>query len=184
MAMNPEPKPAESPSSDALLDAGATVHYRWRYDAAYYGAAIERYYQQLPRILHLPVQFTIAWLIGVLYSLTTHARIGNILGWAAVTGAVGIPGAVFLTRQGIRLKYRHRSSFGTEAEFFLSKSGIRISQKSLNGHYPWAIYARAVRFADGILLLKRGAMRWLPDSALQSGTVDEALALVHATLPT
>jgi hypothetical protein len=52
--------------------------------------------------------------------------------------------------------------------------------------YRWrydVTYARAVRFPDGILLLRKGAIRWLPDRSLETGSVDEAMTLVRSKLP-
>lgn len=168
-----------NPSGDAQ------VHYHWSYDAAYYSTVVDRYYKQLPFILHLPIQYTLLWL-GITVPLLI--RIGTptlvFVGWALLIGAIGIPGLVVLTKHGIKLKFRLRSSFGTDVDFFTSEAGIMIHQKSLNGAYPWTTYSRAVRFSDGILLLKPGAIRWLPDSALRRGTADEAVTLVRSHLPT
>lgn len=160
------------------------ILYSWRYDASYYATVIDRYYQQLPFVLQLPTQFTLLWLIGIgTYFAMTHAALRDFAGWALAIGAIGIPALVVLTKRAILLKYRLRLSFGTEASYSLADAGVSIQAKSVHGTYPWSEYSRAVRFSDGMLLLRNGAMRWLPDSALQRGTVEEALALVRSHLP-
>jgi hypothetical protein len=169
---------------DAQLSDGAKIRYRWCYDAAYYSTVVDRFYKQLPHMRHLPIQYTLLWLGGaVLFSVLRGSPTLEFAGWALLIGAVGVPGLVVLTKQGIVLRYRLRPSFGTDADFFFSEAGITICQKSLHETYPWTAYSRAVRFPDGILLLKPGVMRWLPDYALQSGTVDEAVTLVRSRLP-
>jgi hypothetical protein len=169
---------------DAQLSDGAKIRYRWCYDAAYYSTVVDRYYKQLPHIRHPPIQYTLLWLGGaVLFSVLSGSPTLEFAGWALLIGAVGVPGLVVLTKQGIVLRYRLRPSFGTHADFLLSEAGITICQKSLHGTYPWTAYSRAVRFPDGILLLKSGAIRWLPDYALQSGTVNEAVTLVRSRMP-
>jgi hypothetical protein len=103
--------------------------------------------------------------------------------WALLIGAIGIPAGILLTKKAILFKYRLRPSFGSDARYSMSETGVTIHAKSLQGTYPWSVYSRAVRFSDGMLLLQRGGMRWLPDAALLSGTVGEVLVLVRAHLP-
>jgi len=172
-------------NSDANPSSDAKIHYHWSYDAAYYKQVVDRYYRQLPYILHLPVQYTLLWLGStILFAVLVGPPTLMLGAWALLIGALGIPGLVLLTRQGIALKYRLRTSFGTDVDYFASETGITIREVSIHGTYPWTTYSRAVRFSDGILLLKPGAIRWLPDHALQRGTVDEAIALVRSNLPT
>lgn len=177
-------------NKSTVPDRDATLHYHWNYSPAYYSTLVDRYYKQLPYILHLPVQYALLWLVGttVLFVNTSNPSL-VFAGQALLIGALGIPALVFLTKRGIVLKYRLRSivrgtDYGVDADYFASEAGITIRQKLLNSSYPWTTYSRAVRFSDGILLLKPGAIRWLPDYALQRGTVDEAMVLVRSRLPT
>jgi hypothetical protein len=117
------------------------------------------------------------------YSVMAHAALRDFAGWALAIGAIGIPALVVLTKRAILLKYRLRPSFGSEASYSMSDAGVTIQAKSLHGTFPWSEYSRAVRFSDGMLLLRKGAMRWLPDNALQRGTMEEAIALVRSHLP-
>ena len=159
------------------------IIYRWRYDATYYRAVIDRYYRQLPFVLHLPTQFILLWLLVVAMSwyLTDIARTELVI-WALLIGAIAIPTLVFLTKKAIFLKYRIRPSFDSEACYSLSDSGGTIQQHAGETRFPWSTYVRAVRFPDGILLLRKGAIRWLPDRSLETGSVDEAIALVRSKL--
>jgi hypothetical protein len=51
------------------------------------------------------------------------------------------------------------------------------------GRFPWNVYDRAVSFSDGLLLVRKGGIRWLPHEALRGGSPAEALALVQGHLP-
>jgi hypothetical protein len=158
--------------------------YRWRYDAAYYRTVIDRYHRQLPILLHLPTQFTLLWLLMVGMSWRVmDIPLTDILRWALPVGAIAIPALVILTKKAIWLKYRVRPSFGSKACFTLSDGGGRIQQQSGESEFPWSIYARAVRFSDGILLLRRGAIRWLPDHSLECGSIEDVLTLVQSKVP-
>jgi len=162
-----------------------TIDYRWRYDAGYYAAVVDRYYRQLPFVLHLPSQFTLLWLLGVLlFSWVTGESIKEFAGWALLIGAVAIPLLVVLTKLGIRLKYRlrARSGFGTETSYSMAETGVTITGTG-QGTFAWSVYSRAIRFSDGLLLMRKGAVRWLPDTALESGSVVEATSLVSSRLP-
>ena len=162
-----------------------TIDYNWRYDARYYAAVVDRYYRQLPFVLHLPSQFTLLWLLGVLlFSWVTGESIKEFAGWALLIGAVAIPSLVVLTKLGIRLKYRlrARSGFGTETSYSMAETGVTITGTG-QGTFAWSVYSRAIRFSDGLLLMRKGAVRWLPDTALESGSVVEATSLVSSRLP-
>ena len=160
------------------------IVYRWRYDAAYYRTVTDRYYRQLPFVLHLPTQFTLLWLlmVAVCWCFMDFA-LTELVMWALVIGAIAIPTFVFLTKKAIFLKYRVRPSFASDACYTLSDGGGTIQQYVGETRFPWSTYARAVRFPDGILLMRKGAIRWLPDCSLETGSVDEAMALVRSKLP-
>ncbi len=160
------------------------VKYQWCYDTAYYRAVIDRYYRQVPFVLRLSTQFTLLWIVVVAVSWGTFGiALAELILWALPSGALGVPALVILTRKAIFLKYRVRSSFGTEVCYSLSDSGGRIQQFAGESEFPWSTYTRAVRFSDGLLLLRRGAIRWLPDQSLVSGSMDDVLMLVRAKLP-
>jgi len=162
-----------------------TIDYKWRYDASYYAAVVDRYYRQLPFVFHLPSQFTLLWLLGTLwFSWVTGESLKEFAGWALLIGAVAIPTLVLLTKLCIRLKYRlrSRSGFGTETSYSMADTGITITGTG-QGTFAWSVYSRVVRFSDGLLLVRKGAVRWLPDRALIGGSVEEATALVRAHLP-
>ncbi len=168
-----------------LLGTSVTIDYKWHYDANYYATVVDRYYRQLPFVLHLPSQFTLLWMLGILlFSWTTGEALREFGGWALLIGAIAIPVCVVLSKQGIRLKYRlrSRSGFGTETSYRMAETGVTIIGSG-QGTFAWSVYSRAVRFSDGLLLVRKGGIRWLPDTALQSGTAEEATAFVRARMP-
>jgi hypothetical protein len=73
------------------------IVYRWRYDATYYRTVTDRYYRQLPFVLHLPTQFTLLWLLivaGCWYF--TNIALTELVVWALVIGAIAIPSSTNL----------------------------------------------------------------------------------------
>jgi len=60
---------------------------------------VDRYYRQLPFVLHLPSQFTILWILGILaFSWITGETLREFAGWALLIGAIAIPSGVVLTK--------------------------------------------------------------------------------------
>jgi len=157
--------------------------YRFAADAAYYRIVIDRYYRQLPVVLWLPVQFSFLAAISIGgFALVTDAT------WtsapiALIAGAAIVVGGTTLTKQGILLKYRIRPSFGKDSSFSVDGDGVVGLGTNSATPVPWNHYRRAVRYSDGILLLRPGAIRWLPDAALTEGTSSDITALVASKLP-
>lgn len=160
------------------------INYRWRYDTRYYRAVIDRYDRQRPWVLHLSVQFAVLWLLllGISAAVNRGINIRTMIWWV-LGGCVGIPLAISITKHGIMRKYRLRKSFGSEACYSMTQEGVAIHEASLNGSYPWSVYSRAIRFPDGLMLLRSGGIRWLPDESLSDGTASAATALVESHLP-
>lgn len=160
-----------------------SISYRFVPDSRYYGQVVDRYYRQLPFALRLHVQFTMLLVPFValwLYGLVTRAE------WAGVAGvmlpflAVAAFFGARLSKWGILRRLQGKADSGKEATVILSDEGIAASGLHTQGKWGWTSYPRAVRFGDGLLLLRPGVIRWLPDAALQSGTAEEATALVSA----
>jgi hypothetical protein len=131
-------------------------------------------------------------------TMTDASTINRISRWVLITGycavlLVYIGGAVeqlFESKIVLSDRYwivpnwlRRRSGFGSETSYSMAETGTTITG-TRQGTFTWSVYSRAVRFPDGILLVRKGAVRWLPDAALKSGAVEEAMALVSSQLPT
>jgi hypothetical protein len=158
-----------------------SVRYAWRSDDSYYATVVKNQYRQLPLLLRLRSQAVIFWIILSTFVLLSDldlrakwALFGLITAFACV-----FP---FLVKQGIMRKYRRRPTFGAETTFRMSDNEVVITGPGA-GKFPWTTYARAVHFTDGILLVRKGGIRWLPDSALTEGGPGDAIALVRNHLP-
>ena len=158
------------------------VRYKFSFDSAYCKALISRYYRQRPFFLRLPVQFTVLAIILLLAWFSTLAAADSSGGLpiAAIFAILVIVGSVRLVRFGVMMKLRRNSEFGSEVKVALSEEGLEASSPYGHASIKWAAYPRSVRYRDGILLLRGGAIRWLPDAALQEGSVQEAVALVSS----
>jgi hypothetical protein len=157
------------------------IVYKFHADAAFYRTTIDRYYGQRPLLLRLPVQYGIFGLVLIGVVLWSAKSISPTLVVIAVSAAVAIIfGLVELTKLVILRRFRRRADFGTEATVIVSEAGIASSGRHVEGRWEWRAFPRAVRFDDGILLLRAGVIRWLPDAAIQTGTPRAATALVKS----
>jgi hypothetical protein len=164
-----------------VIYSGPRLVYKFRTDAAYYRTIIDRYYGQRAFLLRLPVQYGIVSLAIVaaflgFKGLFTRTAVG--IGMVAV--AVLTAGLVAMTKMSVFYRFKRRADFGAEVIMTVSKEAISSSGRHAKGKWGWQAYPRSVRYPDGILLLRRGVIRWLPDSALQEGTPADATALVKA----
>jgi hypothetical protein len=155
--------------------------YKFHADTAYYRTIIDRYYRQRAFPLRLWVQ----------YGILSLAIVGAFLGFKGsfTRTAVGVGLLVVilstavmaaLTKIAVLYRFKGRADFGTETTVTLSREAITSSGRHAEGKWGWQAYPRSVRYPDGILLLRRGVIRWLPDSALQEGTSTDATALVKS----
>lgn len=151
--------------------------YKFIFDTAYSEVLIERYYRQLPWILHLRVQFSIvfalcaaAWLILQWPDISWVAMLT-----VPALAVVGMLGCVHIVQWGILMKIKGKRDFGLEAIITMSEQGLNASGGSFKNDRDWSAYQRSVRFPDGILLRRPGVIRWLPDTALQDGAQTKRL---------
>jgi hypothetical protein len=157
------------------------IVYKFRADAAYYKTIVDRYYGQRPFLLRLPVQYGIFALLLIGLFLWRANSVSAALAAIAVIAAVlMVLVMVALTKLAILYRFRRRADFGAEATVIISEAGIASSGRHMEGKWGWPAYPRSVRYPDGILLLRAGVIRWLPDAAIQNSTPEAATALVRA----
>ena len=156
-----------------------SITYRPTIDSAYYRTLIDRYYRQRPFLLRLPVQFgllLIALLGFVVWNPESDpAWKGTLIVLALVWPVVTFLG-VSTTKWAILRRLCGKPDFGKNVEMRVSDDGISAG----NHHWGWSAYPRSARFPDGILLMRNGAIRWLPDSVILAGSADEATRLVDS----
>jgi hypothetical protein len=159
-----------------------SIEYHVKGDAAYFRTVRDRYHQQRPFLLRLTSQFSILGACLILpwvYAWVTDASWKDGAAFGIPVGIVVAVGSLYLTKALIlaRLSGRGKNSEGSVT---LSEEGVTGRGQHGQSLQYWTSYPRAVRFFDGILLLRGGVIRWLPDSALRLGTAEEATALVAA----
>ena len=155
------------------------TEYRLVFDSTYCRQMIGRYYRQRPFIVRPLAQFIV---LAVLSLLAWLAVLGPHGSWAMpviLALCLCVAGPV-LVKMGVLLRMRSRANFGTAFEVTVSDSGISASGAQTSGRWEWPAYPEAVRFPDGLLLLRRGVIRWLPDSGVVQGSPAEATEIVSA----
>jgi hypothetical protein len=118
--------------------------------------------------------------VATAFGLFIFAPLGTRVVFALVIAASVFFGGVAATKWGIYQRFRYRADFGATATVTMSEAGLDASGPHVQGKWDWAAYPSAVRYPDGIMLLRRGVIRWLPDSALLVGTPEEATALARS----
>ncbi|SRR6266404_1726141 len=157
------------------------VTYNFSINEIYYRTLIDRYYRQRPFIFRLPIQFGILAVAGATaFGLLIIAPLATRVVFALVIAASIFFGGVAVTKWGIFQRFRYRADFGAMASVTMSEAGLSASGPHVQGKWNWAAYPSAVRYPDGIMLLRRGVIRWLPDSALLVGTPEDATALARS----
>jgi hypothetical protein len=157
------------------------ITYKFTVDATYYRTLIDRFYRQRPLPLRLTTQFgLLALIVGVTFIAFAPSFVRFKVWVALAIVALVLFGGVALTKWSIYRRLKRRADFGTEAMLTMSGAGLVGSGSKSKGEWSWAAFPRAVRYADGIMLLRRGVIRWLPDSALMVGTPADATALVRS----
>jgi hypothetical protein len=158
-----------------------TLHYKYVFDSAYCKAVIARFYGQRPLLLRLPVQFAIPVAI-VIWIWSSWQKMDaswpNVI--ALICAGVAVIGAgVYLGKLGVLQRLKRNSEFGLEVTITISAQGLTASSSNGGREYAWSAYPRSVRYADGILLMRGGAIRWLPDTSLQEGSAEQATDLIR-----
>ncbi|HEY0802523.1 MAG TPA: YcxB family protein [Steroidobacteraceae bacterium] len=159
-----------------------TLHYKYVFDSAYCKVVIARFYGQRPLPLRLPVQFAIPVVI-VMWLWSSWQKMDaswpNVMALIAA-GTVVIGAGVYLVKIGVLQRLKRNSEFGLEVTITISAQGLTASSSNGGREYAWSAYPRCVRYADGILLMRGGAIRWLPDASLQDGSAEQATDLVRS----
>ena len=153
-----------------------TLHYRYVFDSAYCKVVIARFYRQRPLLLRLPVQFAIPVAI-VIWIWSSWQKMDaswpNVIALACA-GAAVIAAGVYLVKIGVLQRLKRIGEFGLEVTITISAQGVTASSSNGRREYAWSAYPRSVRYADGILLMRGGVIRWLPDASLQDGSAEQA----------
>jgi hypothetical protein len=159
------------------------ITYKLDFDSAYCRSIVRHYYRQRPYFFRLEIQFALTliplacwWLYeGVSGAPDVNANViaTSLVAWLAIAVA-----GILVTKWGILQRVKGKVEFGSEVTMILSDAGVEAIGQHVSGKWSWAAYPRAARFSDGILLQRAGAMRWLPDSAIQDGSPELASELV------
>ena len=158
-----------------------SITYRILANAAYYKTLMDRYDQQRPRHLRYSTQYGIAGLIfAAIWALMTRPLTQQVIFQSFAIGALVAIGGAFITKIGIVWRFSRRADFGQEHEVVISEEGVAAVGTHVESKWSWPAYPRSVRFSDGILLMRKGVIRWLPDTAIVIGDATAATAMVES----
>jgi hypothetical protein len=155
------------------------IVYELQVDAPYFRTLIDRYYRQRSLFFRLPTRFAcLAMVLIGAYLWKSATPMPYAVAESAIFALALVLVGVALTKLAILHRFKRRPDFGTRVTVTLLKDGLSASSQNLNGKWGWASYPRSVRYRDGILLLRAGVVRWLPDLSITHGTVGAATDLV------
>lgn len=117
-----------------------------------------------------------AWI----YARATDAFWVAIPEFTLVGGTIGGLGGFIIGKLLVPGRIKRLPGYGTEVHTVLNDEGLLASDANARTTLKWAAFTRVVRFPDGIMFLRGRVLRWLPDSALQDATPEEATAFVGA----
>jgi hypothetical protein len=155
--------------------------YRMRADKKYFDALIDRYWRQRPVFLRPQVQHSIlAMVVAAAWVLAPWHGVDYVyvVTFAFVLALAVGPGGYYLTRSLILSRFRGKKLIGENVIYTLNDDNLHFEGPQRSATVRWPAYSKAVRYADGMLLLRPGVACWLPDSALSGGDRETATAFV------
>jgi hypothetical protein len=161
--------------------------YRFTPDVRYYFASRRRFERQRPLLLRQPVgsllsvlPILILWFVLWLVNPELERAVRYLFAFGFAIYAVAL-----VAMQGfLYWRVKANESKFTEMTLTLSEDGVSVSDAITQSKIAWEAYPRAVRFHDGMMLLRTRFHRiWLPDSALQGATPQEVAELVRSRVP-
>jgi hypothetical protein len=158
--------------------------YSFVADTDFYRTALARFRRQQPlwRRWAPWAAILIALITVYVYARATDAPwvlIPAVLAGGIVGGAAG----GFAVRSWIMRRVRRMPGFGGTITVRLDEDGLHMTEPHGEMNLAWTAFNRVVRVNDGLLLMRGSSVRWLPDSALQNVTSDDALAFVRSRVP-
>lgn len=162
-----------------------TYTYNLTLDESYFRILIARYYQQRPLLLRPPAQLAIlGFALVVALAFDLFGRISFELSIAmlllyALFGAFGL----YVIRTLVYQKFRYTSYFGKDSVSTLLDEGLDISGRRDAKLREWSMFKSAVFYPDGIMLIRKGVIWWLPDTALQGAAASDVASFLSAKMP-
>jgi hypothetical protein len=119
----------------------------------------------------------IVLIAALLFVPIDGSRVGLILMSALLYAAMAACGLAII-RAMVYQKFRYAAYFGQDSITTLTDEGVRVSVLSRENLTAWPKYKSAVRYADGIMLLRNGVIWWLPDLSLATGAPQDVVLFV------
>jgi hypothetical protein len=166
------------------VPGGVSYTYRFTFDEPYIRTMIERYYRQRPVLLRPAWQLALLGVVMTIW-LSVLPISDNPIPFLLVAGslyAIFAIGALAALRAMVYQKFRYTSSFGKTTTCVLSEEGLSILAPGRTHVVDWWKLESGVCYPDGILLLRRGVISWLPDAALQGAARPDVVALVGSKI--
>jgi len=160
-----------------------SISYSFVADWAFYRTAFARYRRQAPnrhRKLAVISLVALALACAWIYARATHAFWGAIPEFTLVGGIIGGIVGFIIGKLLLPIRLKRSPEFGTKVTVVLNDEGLIASGPDVQTTLNWPAFTRVARHSDGILFLRGRVLRWLPDTALQNATPEEATSFVRS----
>ena len=145
------------------------IEYRYQFSVHHFWTGLQRYKRE---IWWMRPFFQNRWPWGLSCVLVLSILANKALGLAAILGClilVGVLLAGWPPSLGIwmlRRRFRKSPFYNGEITFSLSESGAHVLGRGTESRMGWAIFTKARRFTDGLMLFQGpNVFFWLPDTA-------------------
>jgi len=158
--------------------------YRLTLDEPYFRTLIARYYQQRPLLLRPPVQFVVAGLVLFVGLELGPFRFSSLEGSIAMLVLYVLAAAfgLYVIRVNVYQKFRYSSYFGKDSVSTILEDGLETSGWRDGKFTEWTMFKTAVRYSDGIMLIRKGVIWWLPNAGLQDATPSDVVRFLSSKL--
>jgi hypothetical protein len=171
-----------------------TYTYGLHLDEPYFRTMVDRYYRQRPVLLRPKCQFALVGLLMLvvcLWMAPDGRRVGFTLAMLVLYCVAAAIGLVII-RTFVFQSYRYSRSFGSTSLCTISDRGLQFAGTDFQHAIDWAAFRSAVRFRDGMMLLRfvpdpafggsKNSACWLPDTALKQSNPSEVDRFVRTKI--
>jgi hypothetical protein len=158
------------------------VVYEFAADLDFYRTASARYARQRPHRHRQMITFaSSAFVVACawIYARASHAAWVLIPQMALICGIAGGTGGFAVAKIMLPIRVKRAPNYGATIAATLDEDGLTAVEPQAQTNLKWAAFTRVAHFSDGILFVRGRVIRWLPDSALQNATPEEAVAFVR-----
>jgi hypothetical protein len=159
------------------------IIYEFVVDLDFYRTALSRYARQRPHRHRQMIIFGASALVVAcawMYARAINAAWVLIPEMTLICGIAGGIVGFSIAKIMLPIRLKRAANYGATITATLDEDGMSVVEPQAQASLKWAAFTRVALFADGTLFVRGRIVRWLPNSALQNATPEEASAFVRS----